>query len=273
MFSFGSKLFAVSLSNSFFTNIYNIIIGKLYAAEILGFYSKGYSLSRIPVNLILSTANQVFFPVFSKLQNEKSELKNTLQKVSKNLMMVTFPAMIGFIMISEELVTILLTEKWTQIVPYIQLLSISAIFHPLVGINISAINSLGRSDLYLKLDIFNKILIIILIYFTYKYGVYGLIYGQILSVVISHFLYSYFINILLNYSVFQQIKDLFSLFLISTIMGICVYSIEYFTISNLYTELIVKLVIGLFSYTFLLNLLRIKEFLDFKNMIISKFNF
>jgi len=181
--------------------------------------------------------------------------------------------MIGFIMISEELVTILLTEKWTQIVPYIQLLSISAIFHPLVGINISAINSLGRSDLYLKLDIFNKILIIILIYFTYKYGVYGLIYGQILSVVISHFLYSYFINILLNYSVFQQIKDLFSLFLISTIMGICVYSIEYFTISNLYTELIVKLVIGLFSYTFLLNLLRIKEFLDFKNMIISKFNF
>ena len=273
MFSFGSKLFIVSLSNSFFTNIYNIIIGKLYTSEILGFYSKGYSFSRIPVNLILNTANQVFFPVFSKLQNDKVELKNTLQIVSKNLMMVTFPAMIGFIMISEELVIILLTEKWIQIVPYLQLLSISAIFHPLIGTNITAINSLGRSDLYLKVDIFNKILIIIIIYFTYKYGIFGLIYGHILSVIISHFLYSYFINILLNYSVFQQIEDLSSMFLVSTTMGICVYSIEYLNISNLYINIVVKLMIGLFTYTFLLNLLRIKEFLDFKNMIISKFNF
>ena len=261
MYNFGSKLFIVSVTNSFFSNMYQLIIGKLFTPSDLGFYTRGMSISRYPTAIIQSVIGQVSFPVLSKIQNDKEQIKKLTQKAVKLAAFVTFPLMFGIIATSESIVTVLLTDKWFESVPYLQLLCIVGMLYPIQAVNLNALNAQGRSDLHLKVDSIYKILVIIMLLLTYKYGIIGIIIGQILNSIIAFYLYSYYSGKILYYSFIQQLKDLMPSFLLSFLMFLVVYAIKYAGIENIYFEFIVQMFLGVIVYTFLNYFFRIEEFL------------
>ena len=186
----------------------------------------------------------------------KEFLSNAIYLVS----IIVFPLMIGLIVVAEPLVEILLTKKWISSVPYIQLFCLIGIFFPIQALNLNALNALGRSDLYLKVDFILKFIIIITISISFRFGIIAMIYGQILNSLIAYYLYSYHIGKILNYSLINQFKDMINPFIISLIMGVCVFAIRFF-IDNQLTLLVVQILTGIIIYLGVLYIINLKSIL------------
>lgn len=248
MFGFGSRLLLVSLINSIFSNIYILLIGKFYSATSLGFYQRADSFYKFPINAINKISSSVTFPTFSMIQTDLNKLSIYSTNVIKIITLITFPLMFGLIAVAEILVELLLTYKWIQIVPYLQLLCVIGLINPIQRVNYNIINALGHSDLFLKLEILNKILIIIFLISSFKFGILGIIYGQIFASIFSYLINAYYTSRLLNYSFFFQIKAVLPSLSISILMGVLVYSIKFISIENQTILLIIQIISGFITY-------------------------
>ena len=140
--------------------------------------------------------------------------------------------MIGLIVVANPLIEIVLTEKWLPSVPYLQLFCIIGMLYPIQSINLNALNSLGRSNLYLKVDLLMKVFIVITILISYRFGITIIILGQVINSFIAYYLYSYYVGKLLHYPLKSQLNDLYSNLILSLVMGGLVYSLNFFNIEN-----------------------------------------
>ncbi len=267
MFSFGSKLFVVSLTNSVFTNVYHLIIGKFFSPSTLGFYSRADSLYKYPVTLLSGVVSQVTFPVFSKIKDDKQRLKTAVQKSLKTITLITFPLMVGLIVVAKPLVLVLLTEKWLPSVPYLQLLCIIGLVYPISVINLNALNAQGRSDLFLKIDVLSKILILLVVILTYRFGITAMIIGQIVNSLFSYYLYTYYTGKFLNLPLISQIRDMLPSLSISIVMGVLTYCVNYALINNHLHLLMIQITVGGLSYMFLCIIFKISAFMEIISLI------
>ena len=266
MFSFGSKLLLSGLLDRFFQNIYLLVIGKIFTPAALGFYSRAKRLQELPVENIQSSISRVTFPVFSSIQEDKPRLKQGVRKALMALAMVNFPMMIGLAVIAKPLVLVLLTAKWLPCVPYLQLFCILGALYPLHAMNLNVLKAQGRSDLFLRLEVLKKILIIISIAVTYRWGIQAMIYGQIAVSILGYYLNSYYSGRLINYPITEQIFDLAPYLGISMVMGIGVYSIQSFRFHNNYTLLISQVLAGMFIYAVISWVFRMPAFVEVINI-------
>lgn len=225
LFAFGSKLMISSLLGTVFNNIYVIIIGKIYTPTDLAFYTRSKQLPWVVMNTTSGVIQSVMFPTFSKIKNDTVRLKLCVQKVLKLLYFIISPVLIGLIVCSHPLVEVLLTEKWLPIVPYMQVLIIMYLTLPLQGINLEVFNSLGRSDIYLKLEVIKKILQVIVILITFKFGILIMIWGQVALGFVSIFINTYYAKLLFNYSALEQLRDIAGSLFNAIIMGVICYNL------------------------------------------------
>ena len=239
LFSFGSKLLAAGLINTIFRNIYLIVIGKLYSASELGFYTRAKQFQQLPSQNISGIISRVSFPVLSSVQNDTEKLKLMTKKFIRLAVFIVFPLMMGMIVLSEPMIRFILTDKWMPAVPFLQLLCVIGIFNPISVTNLNILNVKGRSDFFLKLEIVKKTLVVLNILITFPYGVKIMIIGQIAASSINFLINTYYTGKLINYNTWAQIKDIFPVFAISSFMMVGVYFI-----SNRFDQDILKLIIG-----------------------------
>jgi len=192
LFSFGSKLLFSGLLDVLFQNIYLVVIGKLFSPADLGFYSRAKEFSQLPVHNLSSSIGRVTYPVFSSIQNDKNRLRDGVRKTLSMMAILTFPLMIGLMVVAKPLVIILIGDRWLPSVPYLQLLCIVGLLYPLHAINLNVLKAQGRSDLFLKLEVIKKFNALIAILVTYRWGITAMIIGQIVTSIIAYYLNSYF---------------------------------------------------------------------------------
>jgi len=249
MYKYGSSLFAVSLSNAFFVNIYQIIIGRYYNAQLLGYYSRANTVQKMPITIINSIVTQVTFPMFSRVQENKSDLLKYAKKINTMIMFITFPIMFGLIAIAEPLVVVMLTDKWLPVVPYLQLLCISGMIQPMLAINLNILNAQGYSNLYLKIDTLNKVTVILFVIFTYKHGILIMIMGYTFNSLLTLFIFSFYSGKHINYSIISQLRDVAPFSIISIAMMTAVYIVTYLPINSEFVLLLLQIIVGMFFYT------------------------
>jgi len=248
--------------NSVFGNIYQLVIGKFFTASSLGFYSRADSLNKYPVTILQTVVGQVTFPVFSKIQDDKVRLRRALQKSVKMITFIMFPLMVGLATVAKPLIIILITSKWLPSVPFFQMLCIPGALLPLQALNLNALNAQGRSDLFLRIILINKALILIMVAITFRYGIIVMIYGQIVTALISYYLSSYYSGKLLNYSFFEQVKDMIPSIGISALVGIFVFSVSYFSLNNQLELLMIQIAIGVITFVVFSYIFKISSFLE-----------
>ena len=270
MFAFGSRLLASGLLDTVFQNIYLVVIGKLFSPIALGFYSRAKELQQVPVNNISAIISRVTFPVFSSMQNDKPRLKRGVRKALTMLVMINFPIMIGLAIVAKPLVLVLLTEKWLPCVPYLQLLCAGGMLYTLHVINLNVLIAQGRSDIFFRLEILKKIVTVITIVVTYRWGIIAMIYGQIAASCLCYFLNAYYTGKMLGYPITEQIQDLMPSLAMAGIMGLGVYALEYVYISNQLALLSAQIMTGIMLYVALCYIFRISSFMEISGMIKSK---
>lgn len=262
MFGFGSRLLFSSLLNQIFDNIYFVVIGRLFSAADLGFFTRAKTLNDLPSQTLGEMVGRVTFPVFSTIQDDPVRLKRGLKKALTTLALVNFPMMIGLALIARPLVLALLTEKWSGSVPFLQLLCIAGLLFPLHLINLNALQSLGRSDLFLRLEIIKKVLVVVNIAITWRWGISAMIIGMIVTSLIGYYLNTYYTGRLLRYPMGEQVKDMMPYLLVSAVMGVAVYAVGLLLSTHIWSLLAVQISLGIIAYIILCRVFRLNAFME-----------
>lgn len=231
LFSFGGLILLSTLVETIYTNIQGLIIGKVFSAQSLGYYSQARKLEEVPTIALSSIVNQVSFPVFSKIQDNKSLLLVGVRKNIKAVSFLNFPLMVLLIIIARPLMLILYTQKWEVSILYFQILCFGAMFYTLNTINTVVIKSLGKGNIYFVVQLIKRLIGLVLIIFSVNYGIEAMLWA-IASFYYICFIINMFVSKkLINYNIIEQIKDIGLTYTISVAIGILVFYL--FSLLNL----------------------------------------
>lgn len=247
LLSFGWKLLCSTLLDTVYNNIRSLIIGKMYSPSDLAFYNQGEKFPKMIVTNINSSIDSVLLPTMSSVQDDKDRVKNMTRRAIKTSTYIMAPLMMGLVFCANPIVKMVLTEKWLFCVPFLQIFCITYMFYPVHTANLNAINALGRSDLFLKLEVIKKIVGMVLLLSTMWFGVMAMAYSLLVSAVISMIINSWPNRELLGYSFKEQIIDILPGILIALLMGIIIFPIQLLAFPDIIV-LIIQIPLGAIIY-------------------------
>ncbi len=269
-FNFGYKLALSDSLEIIFNNSYILIIGKFFSPSQVGFYTRAETMKQLPVTNISRALNKVTYPLFSTIQNDNIRLK----RVNKQLMqVVTFtiaPILIFLAVLAEPAFRFLFTEKWLPAVPYFQILCITGILRPIQTYNLNILNIKGRSDLYLKLKIYEKIIIIVSLIIGFQYGIYGILFSQVVVSVIVFFLHAYYTDKFIDFSPWEQLKTIIPIITLASICGGLVFLLDTWLEPEFdIVRILSGGIFGAIIYVLISWLLKMKSFIHFRSLTLS----
>lgn len=269
LLSFGWKMLASSLLDTVYNNLRNMIIGKLYTSADLAFYNQGDKFPKLIVTNINTSIDSVLLPTMSNEQDNHVRVKDMTRRAIKISTYIMAPLMIGLAFCARPIVQLVLTDKWLPCVPYLQIFCVSYLFWPIHTANLNAIKAMGRSDLFLKIEIIKKFIGMILLIITMNISVMAMAYSLLISGLISQIINSWPNRYLLKYSYIDQIKDILPNIVIALIMGGFVYFISYLNLSIL-VSLVVQILSGGIIYLILSILTKNDSFIYLINILKSR---
>lgn len=247
MISYGWKLLVSSLIDTVYSNVRQLIIGKMYTSADLGYYNRGKQFPYTIVTNINASIDSVLFPAMASQQDDSQRVKAMTRRAIKTSSYIMWPLMMGLAFTSGTVIELLLTEKWMECVPFLRIFCITYAFYPIQTANLNAIKAMGRSDLFLKLEIMKKCVGVVVLFATMWHGVMVMAYSLLFTSVISQIINSWPNKKLLEYSYIEQIKDIVPYVILSVLMGIIIYPIGYVGL-GLGVTLGVQVILGAIIY-------------------------
>ncbi len=223
LLSYGWKLLVSSLLDTTYNKLQQIIIGLKYSQSDLAFYDRGNSLPNLIVENVNSSIDSVLLPVLSTEQDHRDQVRRMTRRAIKISTYIMMPMMMGLAVCAEPLIRLLLTEKWLPCVPYLRIFCFSYAFYPIHTANLNAIKAMGRSDLFLLLEILKKGLGVAALLLAMNYGVYAIALSLLFTTVAALFINSWPNRKLLSYSFINQLADMTPAMLLTGLMGLAVY--------------------------------------------------
>lgn len=268
LLSYGWKLLVSSLLDTVYNNLRNLIIGKIYTSADLAYYNQGDKFPKVIVTNINASIDSVLLPSMSGEQDNAERVKSMTRRAIKTSTYIMAPLMMGLMFCAEPIVKLLLTSKWLPCVPYLRIFCFTYMFWPIHTANLNAIKAMGRSDLFLKLEIIKKIMGLTLLLVTMRISVMAMAYSLIVSGILSQIINSWPNWKLLDYNYIEQLRDILPSIIIATGMGICVYFIGFLPLPITIT-LLIQIIAGAAIYIGVSAILKLEEFEYLLGMIKS----
>lgn len=272
LFSYSWKLLISSLLDTVWNQLRQLIIGKRYSSNDLAFYNKGNEYPYYATLALNSSIDSVLLPVMSSAQDNVHEVKMMTRRAIKTSSYILWPIMMGLASCSKALISVVLTDKWLPAMPYLIIFCIVYAFYPIHTANLNAIKALGRSDLFLKLEIIKKILNLIIILCTMWFGVFWLAFGSIIGSIFGQLINSWPNRKLLNYKYKEQLSDILPYIITSVLMGLVVYTLNFLKLLN-WQILVLQILVGIIFYISISYIFRIDSFyycISILNKLIKK---
>lgn len=260
LFKFGSNLMVAGLVATFVNNLYVALIGRYFNATQVGYFTQATNLSNYLYQLITSTLMGVTYPILTSVKDENERLKNIYHKLISLTLLASMPIVIGFAAVSEEFVLLFLGKDWEAAIPILTALCFARSITPLSAINMNILNAVGRSDLFLKVDLIKLPITLLGLFLALPYGVQGVAWAMVCTSFISFFINAYFPGKLFGFGAFYQMKIAFNYTCATMLMYLIVSHVSIF--ESLWLQLFIKVFIGLTSYPLILLLLRDSFFVN-----------
>ena len=229
LFSYGWKMAVSALIDRFFVNLNGLLIGRFYSKADLAYVNKGNSIPSLAMNEVDGTLGRVSFPALVLVQDDKDKLRAAMRRMIKCSTFLVFPLMVGLAACSHSLLRLLYGSRWTPAAPYMMLACFSFALWPFHTINLRGIMALGRSDIFLQLEIIKKTLKLIVILVAFRYGVFVFMAASAfalgpLGVIIN----AWPNKKLLGYTISMQIMDVMPTALICVVEAAAVFGVGAF---------------------------------------------
>jgi len=267
LINYGWKLLATGLMFTGYSELCKLIIGKRYSADELGYYDKGTQFPHFIASNVDSTINKVLFPALSNQQDDRTRLKDITRRSAKTSAYIMTPILFGLAITAPMVVHILLTDKWLPCVPFIQIMCFSWWLQPTQSCSVQGIKAIGRSDIYLKVEIIAKACGLLLLFFSIFIfdTTIAIACSMVCAQVIAVLLYGYYAERLLCYRIKEQLNDLLSSGSIGLIMALAVYLVGMVKINDILV-LSLQVIVGAVVYVTLSYFLKMEAFIYLKNI-------
>lgn len=267
LFSYGGVMLLTSIVLQVYSSAQSLIIGKCFSAKELGLYTQASKLESIPTSAMQGVVNQVTFPVFSKIKNEKERIQKGLKKILINLSYVSFPIMVYFIICAEPIFDLLYTDVWKPAIPYFKYLCLVGMMVSVNTVNTNLIKASGDKKEYFNLQVTKRICAIIILVLSLKFGMQGLLLSRILIE------YGFFVangritKKIIGYKISEQIKDCLPNYILAFSVGVCT---NFISINIFLPNIIQILLIGIIYfgiYILISWIFKFKAFISYKEII------
>ena len=259
LFGFGSKLLLSSLLHTLYVNLYSLIIGKFFSAKDLGYYNRANALAMFPSTNLSNVIMRVIYPVQCRIQDDDTQLIDNFRKYLRLSCYVIFPIMIGFCVLAEPVVLVLMKEKWLPAVPYLQIMCIAYMWDSIMKLNGSLLNVKGRSDLFFRAEIIKKITAFLILAATIPFGITVMCIGLILYAFADIRIITIYVRKVLNVKLMPQLKDISGILLLSLSMGAVTYFFSILTV-NPYLKILFGMVAAVIYFFMISWLFHFREF-------------
>ena len=265
LFSYGSKLLFSRLLNTVCQNLYSIIIGKYYPSSNVAYYNTANQIAVFPSGHLTDMINRAIFPLQCELQNNIYQLRKIYLTFIRLSTYVIVPIMIGILVLSEPFIKLLLTDKWLDVIPLLQILCLANMLYPIMSSN-QMFNVLGRTDIYLKLEIIKKVFFVIILIITLPLGIVMMCWGICIYNIIEIIITIILLKRIFPINFYDIVKSVYPIFLISFSMGFFMYFITTFFEMPI-VKLFVGAVSGIFIFISFSILFKFREYKSILSMI------
>jgi len=265
MWGFGWKLMLSGLLENTWNQLYQVVVGKFYSPASLGQYSRSKEYATIVSAQFTSIIQRVTYPVLSEVQDDQDRMVSAYRRIIKMTMFVIVLLMISLGAVAEPFIYCLIGPKWHEAATYLPLICLSMSLYPLHAINLNMLKVLGRSDIYLEIEIIKKIISIVPICLGIFVSIYWMLIGTMATGIIAFFLNSYYTGKHLGYSSFMQIKDIAPSYSLAIIIALPVFFLKYLPCSY-WIVLPVQIILGIVLFLAICENKRIEEYLELKEI-------
>ena len=268
MWGFGWKLLVSGVLNNVWNQLYQVVIGKCYTPSTLGHYTRANEYANLFSANLTSIVQRVSYPVLAEIQDDKKRMVQGYRKVIKITMFVTAVCMVSLGAVSEPLIYTLIGTKWHKAATYLPLICISMSLYPLHAINLNILQVLGRSDIFLYLEIIKKCIGLLPIVIGVFCGIYYMLIVSILTSIIGLYLNTWYTGKTLKYTFWRQLGDIAPSYLTAFIIALSVYFLKYFPLP-FYVILVIQIIVGLITGLVVSELLKLGEYMELKSILIK----
>lgn len=265
IFNFGSKLLGANMLNVIASNIYTFVIGKLFDATNLGFYSRGQSMSYIIPSNFSNIMTQASYPVLCEVQDDQEKLRFYFSKYIKLSFAVLAPIMVLLASLAPLIVPIVLTDKWLPSVPIIQILTIGYMFDPVMRLNANVINVTGHSEYSFQAELYKKITLLIILFVTCMYGLTAMVWGLVVYNIADLMIVSFYVKRVVGLNFIQEMRILSPIIFYSILLFGCIVLVTSF-FDNMYVQIIIGVITGLVTYIIMIFLFSRDIFCDIRKV-------
>lgn len=266
LFGFGWKMMLSSLLDTIWRELNQVIIGKYYNPAALGQYTRANNFSSLFSRNLSDVVQRVSYPVLSEVQDEKERMVSAYRRIIKITMFVTAVGMFFLGAISEPFIYCLIGPKWHDAALFLPILCLTGSLYPIQSINLNMLQVLGRSDLFLGLEIIKKIIALGPLFIGIYYGILPMLYAGIPLTIICYFLNSYYSGKLLNYSSFIQLRDIAPSYIVATVVATPIYFLKFIPLSY-WIVLPLQIILGTMIFIFVCRMWGISEYLELVNIL------
>lgn len=268
MWGFGWKLLASGILNNVWNQLYQVVIGKCYTPSTLGHYTRANDYANLFSANLTSIVQRVSYPVLSEMQDNKERMVLGYRKLIKVTMFVTTVCMISLGAVAEPMIYTLIGTKWYEAATYLPLICVSMSLYPLHAINLNILQVLGRSDIFLYLEVPKKIVGLIPIGIGIFCGIYYMLLASIFTGFISLYLNTWYTGKALGYTYLKQLRDIFPSYFTAFVIAFAVYFLKYLLLPY-YIVLVIQIFIGVVVGLIVSELFKFEEYLELKSIVLK----
>lgn len=266
LFSFGSKLLGSGLINTVYQNLHALIIGRVFSAEALGLVNRGQNYASIIPVTVMNTIIKVSYPILSKMQDDNERLIYAYRRIALIPTFFLLPIMFGMAALAEQIIVIMLGERWLPCACIMQVFCIGYCIEPLSNINLNLLYVKGRSDLVLKMEIVKKFIGFMLLLCSVPFGVMGMCVSKVVYDFVACVFNCHYTKRLLGYGLKEQFADLSKTLINVMVMFAVVSAITRFVASPVY-QLFLGIVCGALVFVLFAYLVKDQLFIWSLDMI------
>ena len=249
LFGFGFYIFLSNLVTSFGAKIQSLLIGRVFNANIMGYYSKASGTEGHASTSISKILDQITYPLYAEVQEDLAALGNMVKRISTSLAYLTFPMMFMLMLVAKPLFVLLYSEKWLPSVPYFQVLCLAGLGTCLQSVNFQTISAIGKSKITFKWTMIKRIVGIGLIVGGLAlWGMKGILVGAVLNAWFAYFVNMGLVSKHIGYKWYTQLANLFPILIASVICAAISYFIANYCSFELYADGALKLIIFAILY-------------------------
>lgn len=245
MFGFGSKLMLAGFVATAVNNLYVALTGRFYNATQVGFYTQATNLSNSLCLFITTSLQGVTYPIMTSIKEAHERLVSIYKQLISITMLVCLPMLVGFAAIADDVVFLFLGPQWLSVAPVLATLCIARTVTPISSINMNILNAVGRSDLFLKVDLSKLPMTLGALFIALPYGIQGLAWASVCTSFIAFFINAWFPGKMFGFGGFAQLRLAIPYIAASTLMFIVVYFLPW---SASYIGVTGKILIGALVY-------------------------